>query len=61
MANRRDPPTRTDATNRLKAATAILEGWADGDIATVLTTAAAAGFVYGKITTYQTGGTVNDR
>jgi len=52
-------PDRNVATNRQKAATAILEGYADGDIAQVLSTAATAGFVYGKITSHETGGTVS--
>lgn len=59
MPNKTALPNRNVATDRQKAATAILEGFADGDIATVLSTAATAGFVYGKITSHETGGTVS--
>jgi hypothetical protein len=59
MANRRDIPNRNTATDRQKAAQAILQGYADSDIAAVLSTAATAGFIYGKITSHETGGTVS--
>lgn len=58
MANKRDPD-RTLATNRVRAAQAILEGYADADVATVMVTAAAAGFVFGKVSSYDRGGTVS--
>ena len=58
MPNKTHLPDRNVATNRQKAAQAILQGYADGDIAAVLVTAAAAGFIYGKITSHEQGGTV---
>ena len=40
---------RTALDNRKVAAQAILMGYADGDVATVLATAATAGFVAGRL------------
>ena len=58
MAHARTAP-KTTLTDRRKAADAILNGYADAQIAAVLTAAVANGYVYGTAMSGETGGSLD--
>jgi hypothetical protein len=58
MANAK-ASSKATLNNRRLAAEAILQGFADGDVGTVLTTARAAGYKDNTLTEAEVGGIIN--